>query len=458
MTLPVVGIAMAATFAVAGPMKPVGDGELKKSVERLIGDLESTSRGVRVRAERELVALGPRILPWLPPSELTPNVSVREAVRRVRIRLETAAARESVKPSRIALKGTPTLKDALREIAKQSGNRIDTAKLPPESLAAKIDVSYAGTTFWTVLDDLARRGKLRFRVVPGENRIAVEPRPADSSKPVAVDNGGAFRIAVLSLKKRPIVGDDANELLRVRWSIAAEPRLRPLFLKYGGRSLLAETAAGKLDACLPAHPSRAGKALSPFDADANLEVAAVDGAAPISQSSDFILPKGVAAEAIRFRGQVRMLTAARSEPVKFPNLARAKGSAKRRGGVTVTVNDVSAVPMKANGKKAASQRVSVDVSVSYDVGGPAFESHRTWMFHNRVYLETAAGKRIPADPAFKTIVQRDGAVGVGYRFTLVPKLQLGNEPAAKLQFVYVAPTLLIDVPVRFDFAKLSLTP
>lgn len=435
--LPVVFIAACMpSMTRADPAKPGGERELKKSVEKLIGDLDSQSRSVRIRAERQLVALGPRILPLLPPPELTANVSVREAVRRVRIRLEHTAARESVKPSRVALKGTHTLSDILESVLKQTGNRIDAAKLSKQALSAKIDVSYDRATFWSVIDDLAGRGRLRFRVVAGASRMAVEPRPARSvRKPLAVDNGNAFRIAVLSLQKRPIVGDATNDLLRVRWSITAEPRLRPLFLKYGGRSLIAETAAGK--------------PLAPFDPDASLEVTAVDGAAPVVQSSDFILPKGTTVSGIRFRGQVKMLTAARSEPVDFRDLSRAKGSAIRRGGVTVTVNGVTRSPAKTNGKPAPSERIAVDVSISYDVGGPAFESHRTWIFHNRVYLETAAGKRIPADPSFKTIVQRDGAVGVAYRFT-VPR----KTPLAKLKFVYVAPTLLIDVPVKFDFRKL----
>jgi hypothetical protein len=421
----------------AAKSAPLSHAALKKSVERLIAALDSKTRGDRVRAERDLLALGPGILPLLPPPELTANVSVREAVRRVRIRLENTAARDSVKPSRVTLKGTRSLNEILREVSRQTGNRFDVARLSKESLSATINVSYAGATFWAVIDDLTRRGRLRFRVVSSANRIAVTARPAGvSSRPIAVDNRGAFRVAVLSLRQRPIVGDDANRLLRVRWSITAEPRLRPLFLKYAGRSLVAEMPAGK--------------ALAPFDRDASLEVTAVDGAAPISQSCDFILPKGTAVASIRLRGQVKMLTAARGEPVEFRDLTRAKGSSKRRGGVTVTVNGVSSTPAKA--KAAGSERIAVDVSISYDVGGPAFESHRTWIFYNRVYLETAAGTRIPADPSFKTIVQRDGAVGVAYHFT-VSKI-----PLAKLNFVYVAPTLLIDVPVKFDFAALPFIP
>jgi len=440
----------------AAKSAPLSNAALKKSVERLIAALDSKTRGDRVRAERDLLALGPKILPLLPPPELTANVSVREAVRRVRIRLENTAARDSVKPSRVTLKGTRSLNDVLRSVSQQSGNQFDTSKLSRPALSAKIGVSWAAATFWEVLDDLSRREKLRFRIVPGVGVHASAcllhdarskntlKRELQRSRPLAVDNRGAFRIAVLSLKKRPIVGDDANELLRVRWSLTAEPRLRPLFLRYAGRSLVAETAAGK--------------PLAPFDPDASLEVAAVDGAAPISQSSDFILPKGTAAETIRLRGQVKVLTAARSEPVEFRDLSRATGSSIRRGGVTVTVNRVT---RKAEGgkrkaesgrRKSGSERITVDVSISYDVGGAAFESHRTWIFHNRVYLETATGMRIPADPAFKTNVQRDGAVGVTYSFAV------SKVPLAKLKFVYVAPTLLIDVPVKFDFAALPLTP
>ena len=56
---------------------------------------------------------------------------------------------------------------------------------------------------------------------------------------------------------------------------------------------------------------------------------------------------------------------------------------------------------------------TVQIAVSYETGGPAFESHRTWIYHNRVYLETKTGTRIERSKSFTTELQADGGVAVG---------------------------------------------
>ena len=93
----------------------------------------------------------------------------------------------------------------------------------------------------------------------------------------------------------------------------------------------------------------------------------------------------------------------------------------------------------------------IDVAVSYDTGGPAFESHRTWIFHNLAYLVDSKGKRISRNATFGTALQKNGAVAVEYGFNSL------TEPISKYKFVYVAPTLLIDVPLKFSFSDVVVS-
>ena len=58
------------------------------AVERLVEQLDAGTLVERRSAELKLLKLGPDVLPLLPAPELLPNASVREAVRRIRIRLE----------------------------------------------------------------------------------------------------------------------------------------------------------------------------------------------------------------------------------------------------------------------------------------------------------------------------------------------------------------------------------
>ena len=107
--------------------------------------------------------------------------------------------------------------------------------------------------------------------------------------------------------------------------------------------------------------------------------------------------------------------------------------------MTVRLRDVKFEPIAAaplNGPL----RGEIGVAVSYDVGGPAFESHRTWMFHNAVYLETETGQRIDFTE-YDTAQQGNGGVAVSYRWENLVA------PATRYKFVYEAPTLILDVPL-----------
>lgn len=425
------------------------DEKLRQQVTRLIAELNSDSRTVRRRAEQTLLKLGPAVLPLLPPPELTPNAAVREAVRRIRVQLEQRLAQESVKASRVTLRGRLSLAGILAAITRQTGNRFETAPLADTLARQSLQVNYQHQTFWSVLADLSRRARLTFRSTPQGN--ALRPQLRSASAPpaeIAAETSTAFRLAVVSAEYRPLFGNRKERLFRVRWSLTAEPRLRPLFVKYSGRDLQAVADDGTV--------------LSPLDPEARYEIPAGEGAGPLKLRSDFVIPRTLTISRFHLRGQLQVLTAAAQLPIVFRDLSRAKGAAKRRGGVTVTVQSVrfsppaqkpAATDGKKQGRKSEPQQtVRVGISVSYDTGGPAFESHRLWIFHNRVFLRGERGRPILPLPGFSTVLQRDGAVAVVYRFSL---------PAGrreKLSFVYVAPTLLIRVPVTINLSGIPVSP
>jgi len=86
----------------------------------------------------------------------------------------------------------------------------------------------------------------------------------------------------------------------------------------------------------------------------------------------------------------------------------------------------------------------VRIAVTYDVGGPSFESHQRWMLHNKSELQTTDGKRINQNSGFDISLELDGAIEVEYCFD-----GLTNDPG-DYRFVYEAPTLLINVPIEFE--------
>lgn len=421
--------------AEAGADRPVKErqaGDLKPKVERLIRELDADTLAPRAEAERELTRLGPGVLPHLPPPDLAPNASVREAVRRIRVALERRKARDSVRPARVTLQMERPLEELVEQIVAQTGNRLDVSALPASVRKEPMEVDHRGRSFWSALDDLARRAKFRYRYDAVADVLRLTPAAETAAAgELAVDRSGPYRVSAVSAGLRPLVGDDEHRLLRVRLRFLAEPRLRPLFLKYAAERVTAETPAGRR--------------LEPFTPGANRELPFGEGGRELELDANFKVSKSLDFETFTLRGKISIHTAAGSERIEFAPLDE-EGTARRRGGVAVTLQRVRFAKSDDGGRRAR-----IRIAVSYDAGGPAFESHRTWIFHNAVFLETKAGQRIEPTGPFTTDLQADGAVAVEYTFA-----DLGAS-AGDYRFVYVAPTLLIDVPVEFELEKIPVS-
>jgi hypothetical protein len=416
---------------------PANPADLREQVAHWVENLDSDRRAVRVQAERELLDLGPKILPLLPAQELLSSAAVRASVFKIRVVLERRQASESVEASRVSLKTTAPIAEILHAIAEQTGNQFDLSRLPDELAKQKLAVDWDKATYWSALDDLTTRAKLAYVFDAGRNALGLRKRASDDDRELAVHHDGAFRVAIDSAELRPIFGKPAEKLLRVRLNVASEPRMRPLFLKYAARDIKARTPQGR---DLPA-----------ANPDAQYDLPLGEGGRFLRGSVDFVVPADAALEQISLRGKLLMQTAAGSEHIRFTNLPRAEGVARRRGGVTVTLQRVSyKQAAEPSSKEASEQDVSLQVAVVYDTGGPAFESHRTWIFHNEVWLENAEGKQLPPNGGYTTELQGDGIVSVSYRFLNV-RGRLND-----CSFVYVAPTLIIDAPVEFDFPTLPV--
>ena len=207
--------------------------------------------------------------------------------------------------------------------------------------------------------------------------------------------------------------------------------MRPLFLRY-------ETSDFQL--------SQAGdnRALEPFNTGANIEVPLGNGGREATLALSFLSPKPLAENAT-LNGKVKLLIAASEQPISFRQLNRAKRVSRRRGGVTVTVNEVG-----FEGSKPKAHNARVRLQVSYDLGAHAFESHQTWVFHNRVYLVDPDGKKHIPNGGFTTLHQGDGSVAIEYSFKDLPTAP------AEWDFVYVAPTLLINVEIPIALREVPI--
>lgn len=405
----------------------LGEDASPQQVSRLLKKLDAKSRQQRLAAEAELLKLGPAILDSLPPPDLLPNASVREAVRRLRTQLERTAAEESIRASHVTLTGELTIREIVAAISDQTGNNVvcaatDGQPTNPDGFEQNLTVDWKDEPFWEAIIKMEAAG-FRAEFLPDEQSLTLSPAASNLrviERQTTLHQ--AFRLEALPVEQRKIDGTD-NVLVRVPLRILCEPRLRPLFLR-----------CSMSDWSLVAGTER----LRPFSPGSRVEIPLGDGGREAKLELSFLAPSAASlSRNLALVGRLTLLTAALEREITFPMLAEAEGLTRRRGGVTVTVSKA-----QFSGPDAGSHSARIATQIGYDSGAKAFESHQTWIFHNRVFLRDLKGNEYPANDGFSTLFQGDGAVGVEHRFSSLPK------SPAEWQFTYVAPTLLIDVPLE----------
>lgn len=408
--------------------------DLKRQVETLITQLDDNQRLVREQAESKLIGLGKSVLSLLPPPELVTTASVREALIRVKLQIEKQAALDSLHSSLITLKGSYPLKTILQHISSQSGNPLGLHKITDDILNKSIHVEFAKTPFWQAIDELSQKQSLAYQIDGSNDSLQFQLQSESNSTKHSLNQqvcyDGPFKIAILDIQSRPLRGSSNKDLLSVKFQVEVEPRLRPLFLSYAARELHCSTSQSNQ--------------LSPFTPQANLELPLGEGGKNVNFTMTWILNHEQKNATFDIRGTLQMELAAETLPITFDNLQQSEGAIRRRGNVSVELVNVE------QKKLPTSQALNVRIALSYDYGGPAFESHRTWIYHNRAYLENPEGQKYWLNGASHTTLESAGKIGVSYQFTDLP-LQYN-----RLQFTYLAPTLITAAPIRFHFEKLKL--
>ena len=397
---------------------------IRDAVSGLVEQLSAATLAERTQAADRLVALGPDVLPFLPAPDLLSSVAARQAIRSVRVRLEHEAARRSIVASTLTLSGDFALTELARQIEEQTQNRS-----LPSDLKPTVKVDWKQTPFWEAVESL-KSEKLELRFSSELSGFQWRPLSASAASD-RVQRHGPFRLTVLPITTRaPEAGQ--TRLWQCSIGVSSEPRIRPLFLRYAAGDF---SLRGSND-----------ETLTPYDADARVELPLGNGGRESRVELRFVGTDKIP-DAVRVRGQVKLLVAAAEQPIEFADIAVARGIARRRAGVTVTVTNVRfSKDDAAKGKHSAAVRVTV----TYDAAVNAFESHQTWIFHNQVFLEDRTGKRTTQNGGFETLFQNEGSFGVEYHFDDL------NDAALHAKFVYLAPTLLIEVPIAIDVADVPV--
>ncbi|MFM8286421.1 MAG: hypothetical protein ACKOGA_06805, partial [Planctomycetaceae bacterium] len=398
----------------------------------LLKQLESPRRQVRDEAERELLELGPAVLPLLPDRRDLATESVRGVVARVKPLLEERAARGATRASKLEMKGQRTLREWCAEVLRQTGNRVvcDTLSQADQDRLLGVESPLEGD-FWPVWEAFWQKSEWSWRLDPEAAALRIErrPDPAPPAETLAVTWSGVHRLVLerVQWKERP----SAPPLVRVKVRVTAEPRVRHLLWQFRDGAQRGEIVQPNGDVVL----------LRPFSPESQRELPPGGGEAEMQ--FDFEGPEQRPGQRLKLSLELVALAAPVEVPLRFGELGElvnaleSRPRRQRAGGVDVSLERVS---LAEEGSEAGT--AVVRVAVRYNQAGTIFESYRNWILHNEAWLERGPGDSVRREAASEPTFEPDGRVGMAYRFLGV------NSPEDLRTFVYNAPALMIELPAR----------
>ncbi len=423
MNAPVVLVLILSVLPTSQQVKP----DLKATVAALVEDLDSDQFATRKAAGRKLLQLGPAAIEFLDAPK-SASVQVEQELRYIREQLRNQQAVSSLEPSTVTLSETLTVDQIADRITKQTGNKVSVAKLGSDLRGQRIEVRYQKQPFWHVIDDLSRQLKTTIELSDGAVRfVAGEPlRPDRISKSPA--GMKAYRLRVGEVTSKVLLGGADQRLVRIPLYFGTEPRLRGIFLRAASNTIKV-TASGN-------------RSLPPYSANQSLEVPVSGRGEEVTWKHDVLAPIDPKTRSIDINGSVEVLMAAGYEPFRFRDLDRAKGTRRSRTGVDLRIDDTQI------DKDRGDLKITLTVEWTRSIG--AFDSYRTWQFHNEAWLKTADGKRIDFSGPLTTDGQANGGVRLTYHFKSV------TADLSKCEFIYEAPTALRTVKVPFEFNSIGV--
>lgn len=416
------------TSGKAATSAPDSDADLAETVKQLVRKLDAPQKARREEAEKDLVALGSKVLDYLPENTDRMSAEAGQRLDRIREKLEKTEAEGSIEPSVVTLSGEKPLTEILAAIDQQTHNKLVDlrAAFGQEVGDPKLKVDFQQTPFWKALDVVLDQAELTIYPYSSENGGLGLTSRGESRLPRVGQAvySGAFRIEGTEFVARRDLRDPMSHVLSLTLEAAWEPRLQPIVIMQPSSELEAIDDNGQ---ALPIAPS-AGDMQFPIDSDMK----------SVELPIQFQLPERNVRRIATLKGKLTAMLPGRVETFRFTGLEKNKRTDRRRAGVTVTLESVR--------KNEAVWEVRVVLSFEKATG--ALESHLStgWVTSNFAALE-ADGKTIPY-AGLETTRETETEVGTAYYFDV---------PAIKgYTFVYKTPTAIVSLPVAYELKELDL--
>jgi hypothetical protein len=347
---------------------------------------------------------------------------------RLRSQVQTRLSRQAVAETRVTLdvKKAP-LADVLKEIEKQTGNRLVDyrEKFGQETMAKKVTVKAKDVPFWSALDQVLDAANMSPYPFSGEAALAlVEREPGALRRFGRAAYAGPFRIEVTSVGAERGMRVPEQSGLRLELEIGWEPRVEPLAITQAAEDITALCDDGRQT--------------PPSSEDAVFNVEVPRGSHAAEATLALQLPAREAAKIESLRGKMTALVPGRVVDMEFKDLKNAKNVTQETSGVAVTLERVV--------KNQALWEVHMRVRLVGLEGG--LESHQGWIFQNVTYLKDKSGEHLD-HAGYETTVQTEDEAGFAYFFET-------PEDISQYTWIYRTPTAIVNLPVEYELKDVPL--
>ncbi len=405
--------------------------ELQSQVRRAVKQLGSSQLAERDAAEKLLIELGPPVIELLdeiPASELA-SAEARTRLAKVRDALYAKAVEAAALATTVTLAAdNRLLSDVLKEIQKQTGNRIvdKRADFGQRATDPKITLTLDAVPYWQALDKVLDQAEMTTYNYSGEKAATAIVGRQQELLPRAdrAAYSGIFRFEPVQVEAIRDLRNPENKVLKLFLEVAWEPRMMPIVI---AQPLSAITLTGE-----DGGPIEIAGRMGTVEVDTNPEISATELEIPI------VLPPRSVEKVAKLEGTLTALMPGRVETFTFDNLTKAKDVEQKRAGATVVVQDV-----RKNGDV-----YDVRMVLRFDKAANALDSHRGWVLSNEVYLLDAKG--VKNEPAgYETTRQTPTEVGFAYKFVIDGTLD-GQK------FVYKTPAAIVEKQIEYELRDILL--
>ena len=413
-------------WGVAAQVEAVAD--IKVEVAALVAKLDSPELSERQAAEQQLEALGTDALPLLP--QITNRTSGEAKIRLQRVRsvLEKQLAAKQVEGSRVTLKGSMPLEEALQKLEEQSGNRtVDfRGRFGEQATNPTIELEIENELYWRALDIVLDKASMKTYNYGGEPRtlalVSREEGELDRTDRAAYN--GMFRIELTRLRSEKNLRSSRNQPLRITAEVQWEPRIVPIQLRQPLSTLKAVDDQGR-----------------EMEVDSQLQELQV-AAQPTVAGIEFVLPLVSPERSVRkiatFKGKVIALVPGKEETFEFRNIDKIGRKRINKAGLGVQLESV----------RQSQGITEVRVRVGMSGADESMQSHLDWVSSNEAYLLNADGKRVDETPNIERYASTRTEVGVAYIFPV--------EDIKGHTFVYKSPAAILDMDIDFELTNIEL--